>query len=280
MDQCFAPWNPSGDRCGGDRLGQATPLGVGGRRLNAGKTPLQAVCALDQLHPHAAHDKRRGEHPPDAGKRRGRIRCQRGQILARGIEGGPQRLVILLHAPATVGKCGQQLDGLEGLLLRARDGKTLENRIVQPMHRIQQGSPGERLDEGITAVFSLPPRTGDEPHLANVPGGQPGQFIMHHIAEKDRVRRLVGDRVDLFEPRLALRRQAAGTLERSCVSDEQKVECKPGFFVEFHSRREGLDDSIGPHVTRIGGVPRYADQSQQLAGEMWRGLPYGGIEPP
>ena len=103
---------------------------------------------------------------------------------------------------------------------------------------------------------------------------------MHHIAEKDRVRRLVGDRIDLFEPRLALRHQAAGTLERGCVSDEQKVECKPGFFVEFQSRREGLNDSIGPHVARIGGVSRDADQSQQLAGEMWRGLPYGGIEPP
>ena len=40
MDQRFAPRDPSGDRCGGDRLGEATRLGVRCRRLNAGKTPL------------------------------------------------------------------------------------------------------------------------------------------------------------------------------------------------------------------------------------------------
>ena len=136
MDQCFAPWNPSGDRGSGNRLGQANFLGVGCRRLNAGKTPLQAVGSLDQLHPHAANDERRGEHPPDAGKRRGRIRCQGGQILARGIEGCPQGLVILLHTPASLDEGGHQPDGREGLLLRGRDGKSLENGIVQSVQRI------------------------------------------------------------------------------------------------------------------------------------------------
>ena len=147
------------------------------------------------------------------------------------------------------------------------------------MHRIQQRSPGERRNEGIAPVFTLPPRTGDEPHLANVPGGQPGQFIMHQIAEPDRARCLVGDRIDLLESRLALGRKAVGTRQRGRVSNEQQVEGKPGLSVVFQPWREGLDNSIGPHVVRIGGVSRCADQSQQPAREMRLGLPYGGIEP-